>query len=324
MGVCRTLLLIFALGALIVACLLGSLRKGDGTAQGVAKARHMETMYPIKGSQKRLFEDPYAHHFYLGSSATAVLVEWMGFERLVGMVGDMGASVQCTLSGRTAEFDSQIRTAVAAGIKQYVVLGAGYDTRSLRLGLPRDVNIFEVDQPKVQEMKRAKLAGIPGLTIPGNVHFVPIDFNVHTLVKLREHPSYDPVASTIFTMEGVTQYIPKEATASTLATAASISGDNSRFLISYVPQDLWDAPEKCGDPASIKKLLWLAESGAGEPWIAGWHPPAFAELMQAQGFNVQRDIAMPELHEDYFVPAARPVPEKQRVILERYVTAIKK
>merc|ERR1712224_281533 len=118
--------------------------------------------------------------------------------------------VMYLLAGRTREFDERVRAAVAAGTKQVVILGAGYDTRGFRLGLPSDVLVFEVDQPDVQQKKRAALDAIKrsGKDLPneGNVHFVPCDFNVESVQKIKDEPKYDPSAATIFTLEGVTQY----------------------------------------------------------------------------------------------------------------------
>lgn len=286
----------------------------------------METIYPIEGSQARLFEDPFAKFFYKG----AAMFEWVGPKALFNLMGNVDAGVQHAMAGRTAEFDQQVRTAIEAGCKQYVILGAGYDTRSLRLGLPAHVNIFEVDQPKVQQMKRAKLASIPGLTIPSHVHFVPVDFNTdESITMLSSHPSYDTSAPTVFTLEGVTPYITKDATSSTLAMASALSGLGSRFLISYMPQDLWDAPEKCGDASEIRawiqKATWAAEHIVSEPLKSGWSPTELAAVMQTHSFTVERDVSLvPELITDYFVPAGRSVPTEHQVIIERLATAIKR
>jgi len=307
----------------LLSTIFKSAKKGDGTAQAVARARHAETIWPVAPTQKRLFEDPYAKHLYAGSAVTAQVIRWLG-PKAVGLLSNFQAGLQQSLAGRTAEFDNQVRAAIQAGCKQYVILGAGYDTRGLRLGLPQDVNIFEVDQPKVQGQKRAKLSSIPGLTIPSNVHFVAMDFNTDNIAELASHPSYNPGAPTVFTLEGVTPYIPKNATGSTLATAATISGPGSHFLLSYMPQDFWDAPEKCGDVDEIRKLKWLTENLASEPLISGWDAAELAETMQTNGFTVERDVSLPELSGDYFVPAGRPVPEEQMVIVDRFVTAVKK
>ena len=89
-------------------------------------------------------------------------------------------------------------------------------------------------------------------------------------------------------------------------------------------QDLWDAPEKCGDASEIRTLLWMAENIASEPLKSGWHPPDLAALMQTHSFAVERDVSLPELNRDYFVPAGRPVPEEQQWAIERMAIAIKK
>ena len=85
------------------------------------------------------------------ASAAALLFDWVAPVTLFRLLGNVNAGVQPAMAGRTAEFDAQVQTAVEAGCKQYVILGAGYDTRGLRLNLPPDVNVFEVDQPKVQQ-----------------------------------------------------------------------------------------------------------------------------------------------------------------------------
>ena len=325
----RGFIKIFTIGAVVCAIAVTwmfrrSLNRGDGTAQGVAKARHMETIWPMKGDQKRLFEDPYASHLYTGAGATQLIFEWVGAEGINRMLNNVQAAVHPTLAGRTAEFDHQVRIAIDAGCKQYVILGAGYDTRALRLALPKDVQVFEVDQPIVQELKRAKLSSIPGLKLPSSVHFVPVDFKTETISKLLDHPSYDPLAPTVFTLEGVTQYIPKESTSQTLGNAAKMSGPGSRFIVSYVPQDLWDNPEKCGDEKEIASFLWQVAAFTNEPWISGWSEESMEAAMHSFGFMVERDVCLRDLNKDYFEPAGRPIPEHHQVILERCATAIKK
>ena len=106
--------------------------------------------------------------------------------------------------------------AVMAGATQFVMLGAGYDARGWRLPLPKTVKVFEVDQPDVQALKKARLAGVPGLALDA-VSFVPVDFAVDSLeTELKRCPGFDPAAKSVFLLEGVTQYISKTATSSTL------------------------------------------------------------------------------------------------------------
>ena len=68
--------------------LFRSLQQRDATAQGVARTRHMETIYPIEGAQTRLFEDPYAEYFYAGSAVTNLLFRWVGPKALFGLMSN--------------------------------------------------------------------------------------------------------------------------------------------------------------------------------------------------------------------------------------------
>ena len=95
-----------------------------------------------------------------------------------------------------------------------------------------------------------------------------------------------------------------------------------------MPQDLWHAPEKCGDASEIQawiqKATWMAENVLREPLKSGWNASELAAVMQAHSFTVERDVSLvPELNRDYFVPAGRPVPVQHQVIIERLATAIK-
>ena len=57
---------------------------------------------------------------------------------------------------RTATIDGAVRDAIAAGARQLVILGAGYDGRAWRLADLAGVKVFEVDHPATQADKRAR------------------------------------------------------------------------------------------------------------------------------------------------------------------------
>ena len=77
--------------------------------------------------------------------------------------------------------EDHLREAVAAGARQYVILGAGLDSFCLRQGgLADRLRIFEVDRPASQDMKRDKLLSISG-HLPANLVFTPVDFETERL-----------------------------------------------------------------------------------------------------------------------------------------------
>jgi methyltransferase (TIGR00027 family) len=75
--------------------------------------------------------------------------------------------------------EDHLAEAVASGVKQYVVLGAGLDTFACRNPFA-DVRVFEVDYPATQDWKRRRLEAA-GITIPEALTFTPIDFAKDTL-----------------------------------------------------------------------------------------------------------------------------------------------
>src|ERR1700755_2973375 len=58
---------------------------------------------------------------------------------------------------RTHFFDAHFAGAVAAGIRQVVILAAGLDARAYRLDWPAGTTVFEIDQPKVLAYKTSTL-----------------------------------------------------------------------------------------------------------------------------------------------------------------------
>src|ERR1044071_4265234 len=58
---------------------------------------------------------------------------------------------------RTAAIDTAVRSAIAAGATQLVILGAGYDGRAWRMSELAGVKVFEVDRSATQQDKRARV-----------------------------------------------------------------------------------------------------------------------------------------------------------------------
>ena len=127
-----------------------SIFRKDGTAQGVAKQRLIES---LAKPNKRVIYDPYAKYFVLG----ATMLKLMGHKFSVWLGDKIVPGMHEHLISRTRFIDDLIEKGTSIDIEQYVILGAGYDSRAHRLKLPSKLKIFEVDQPEVQERKRSRL-----------------------------------------------------------------------------------------------------------------------------------------------------------------------
>ena len=290
----------------------------DGTAQGVAKQRLIES---LAKPNKRVIYDPYAKYFVLGASIIKLLGHkisvWLGDKIVPGMHEH--------LICRTRFIDDLIEESTSAGIEQYVILGAGYDSRAYRLKLPPKLKIFEVDQPEVQGIKRLKLP--KSISNRKNIIYVSIDFNNQSLKEQLLDAGFDESKSTIYTLEGVSQYIPKEALSSTLKELATLNANsNSKIFISYVNKLLLEDSKACfgmgySRPEKAIKFITNGAKKVGEPWISFYSAKEIQNLLSENGFIVIENQTLADLNSKYFAPVGRLIPEDFIFKLEHFVVA---
>ena len=290
----------------------------DGTAQGVAKQRLIET---IAGADKRVINDPYADSFVIGSG----FIKLMGHKLNTWLSEKLAPGFHEHLIARTKFIDELIQKRAVNGTEQYVILGAGYDSRAHRLELPSSLKIFEVDQPEVSDNKLAKLP--KELPNSDNVTYVNIDFSYQSLTEQLIGAGFDQKKSTIFTLEGVSQYITKEAVSSTIKELASLTRDtNSIFFMSYVDELLDKNPEACfgegyPNPAKKASLIKGLSAKVGEPWISFYNGAEIEDLLSQNGYSIEENVTLEDLNSLYFSPVGRTLNENQIFKLEHFVVA---
>lgn len=138
---------------------------------------------------------------------------------------------------RTRAIDDAVRDAVRLGAEQLVILGAGLDTRALRLDELASVRAFEVDYPSTQRDKTARLAALtpPPRPKARSLARVPVDFEKDRLDQSLLAGGFDPAARTFWIWEGVVVYLTREAISATLATVSALSAPGSRIALTYTP-----------------------------------------------------------------------------------------
>ncbi len=290
----------------------------DGTAQGVAKQRLIES---LASPNRRIIHDPFAERFVLGSS----LIKIIGHKLNVKLTQKLIPGFHEHLISRTRFIDDLVERIAAAGIEQYVILGAGYDMRAHRLKLPFTMQLFEVDQLQVQRRKISKLP--KALKISDRVSYISIDFNHQSLKTQLLNAGFDTSKSSVFTLEGVSQYITKAALCSTLSELVKLTVSNrSTFFMSYVDNRLRDDPKACfgpGYPWPAKKAATIMKLAAklGEPWISLYSAEEIEQTLSEFGFTVSENKSLEDLNETYFTPVGRTLSENHIFKLEHFVVA---
>lgn len=124
---------------------------------------------------------------------------------------------QYEAAARTAFFDDAIARHLDT-LHQFVILGAGFDTRAYRRPTSTEVRWFEVDVPRTQAVKREVLqkAGIDST----GVTFVAADFEKEDWPARLESAGFDRGQPAFFLWEGVTMYLDREAVEATLRNVA--------------------------------------------------------------------------------------------------------
>jgi methyltransferase (TIGR00027 family) len=298
-----------------------SIFRKDGTAQGVAKQRLIES---LAKPNKRVIYDPLASNFVAGAG----IIQLMGHKLSLWLTKKFVPGFHEHLISRTRFIDDLVENAVVQGAEQYVILGAGYDLRAHRLHLPSTLKIFEVDQQEVQKIKRSKLPkDVPNAT---NVEYVSVDFNHQTLKSQLLEAGFNPSKSTIFTLEGVSQYISKEAVNSTLKELEELTNNtDATFYISYVNSALKTNPKACfgkGYVDSEKKAETIMNLAAkvGEPWVSFYSANEMSVLLSQYGFELKEDKTLIDLNPLYFAPIGRKLLDNEIFNLEHSVKAERK
>lgn len=109
--------------------------------------------------------------------------------------------------GRARYAEDSLDKAVGQGVKQYVILGAGFDTFAFRHPeMLEKLQVFEVDHPATQAFKRHRIAEL-GWEQPAQLHFVPVDFEQESLAAALRRSSYNPYVPSFFSWLGVTYHL---------------------------------------------------------------------------------------------------------------------
>ncbi len=201
---------------------------------------------------------------------------------------------RASIVARARFLDDLVSEHAAAGVGQYVILGAGLDTFAQRHP-DVAVRIFEVDQPGTQEWKRRRLTEI-GYPPGENLRFVPVDFErSETFPDALEANGFDAQRPAVVSSMGVSMYLTKEATEATLRQIAAFANGSVLAMTFMLPLDLTDAAER-----PMQESVEAAAAGSGTPFISHYAPDEIAEICRAAGFSAAQHVSPDDLTARYF------------------------
>ena len=202
------------------------------------------------------------------------------------------------LAVRSRVAEDCLAAAVASGVRQYVVLGAGLDTFACRNPYP-ELRGFEVDHPRTQTWKLDRLRD-SGLSASAPTTYVPVDFESQSVERQLQAHGFDATAPAAVSWLGVVQYLDQETVWATLRWLAGVVGDRGHVVFDYGSNPRW---WQVVQRLALRRLA-ARVAAAGEPFRTRLQPAVLMHRLTAMGFGSVVDLGSRELNRRYFAGRA--------------------
>jgi methyltransferase (TIGR00027 family) len=243
-------------------------------ARWSAGAKAFESFLP---PEKKIISDPLARYY---AGATGM--------KIVGMMQAINPSIRKAIVLRARFIDDYAGRCLNEGFEQVVLLGAGYDSRFLRLPEFRHAKIYELDLSSTQVIKKSLTLKLLG-RLPPNVTYVSIDFSRDSIIQRLLGAGFQRHKRTLFIWEAVTLFLNKDILEKTLGSLADLGAGN-RIVFDFVPTELVDDET---DYKGNKMLLKLC-ADVKEPLTFGCQPDEMTAILNSLGY---RNVSMTSMRE---------------------------
>jgi methyltransferase (TIGR00027 family) len=194
---------------------------------------------------------------------------------------------------RTRYTEDALQAAVGAGVRQYVLVGAGFDSFMLRRpAFAADLEIFEIDHPATQGLKMQRIREL-GISLPDSVHFVASDLAKESVATALARSSFRQDLAAFFSWLGVSMYLTPAANIATLNSIARCALAGSELVLTYIDERLLGSQSE--------NFLALQErlASLGEPFLSGFDPKTFAKTLKDCGLELREDLSGEEIARRY-------------------------
>jgi len=278
--------------------------KASTTALGVAYLR----AYHCKRHEPKIFSDTRAWQLLTEDerqSFNEMLITELEKNRPEYVTGDPVATLDRAVAhypatalvvARSAISEQRLKEAIARGVDQYVIVGAGMDTFALREPeLCERVRVFEIDHPATQAFKRQR-ATEARFEAPSHLHFAPADFERDSVASALASTPFDARRPSFFAWHGVTMYLTHNAISSALDSIRRVAAPDSEIVFDYWDEYAFDPAKRSKETSDLFDLV----ASFGEPFVSGFEPKVLPSELAAHGFSLVEDIGPDEQARRFF------------------------
>jgi methyltransferase (TIGR00027 family) len=266
------------------------MQEGQFSRTALGAAGHRAAHQVLEGGL--VFADPLALRI-LGEDAQSAIAE--------ARANPTRRGLRLFIAVRSRFAEDAARRAIARGVRQIVVLGAGLDTFAYRVEPVEGLRVYEVDHPSTQAEKRKRLAAA-AIAAPAHVVYAPCDFERARLADCLGAAGFEARRPSFFLWLGVVPYLSESAVFAALGFVASLPGGGE------VVFDYANPPETIVDEAMRRahEVLAARVATAGEALQTFFATPALHEKLRALGFHAIEDLGPNQIAARFFPHHAAP------------------
>lgn len=197
---------------------------------------------------------------------------------------------------RTKYIDNIFKESIENGIEQILLFGAGFDTRAVRFAEKNmKTKIFELDTlytqtAKINQFKKR------GISIPENTILISIDFNVDSVSEKLESNGFKRNKTTLFIMEGIIQYLNKEAVDELFKLLYELAEPESKVVFDYIYASVLRKENIYYGEKDIYKKV----NSVQEPWLFGIEKGGMEAFVKNYNFSLIQNLDSEDLEKMFF------------------------
>jgi methyltransferase (TIGR00027 family) len=246
-------------------------------------------------ASRRIVDDPLALRMLPWGARAFVRCLRPGFARrwIIGASESSNPGIWGGLLCRKRYIDEALLASLE-DIDAVVSLGAGFDSRCLRLPGISGLPVWEVDQAGNIGLKAERLRRVLG-AVPENLRFVPVDFDRESLSAALLRHGFSTGHRAFFVWEAVSQYLSESAARATFAFLSG-AATGSRLAFTYVRREFLQGKESFGWASGYRRFV------ASGLWQFGMTPKSCSVLLDGCGWRIIEDVAHSDLVSRYIAP----------------------
>lgn len=194
--------------------------------------------------------------------------------------GDHYPALRSSVIWRARTTEDALDRAMERGVRQYAILGAGFDSFAWRRGeLLPDLQVFEIDQAPTQAWKRECLAEML-VKVPEGLHFIPADLATTSVPDALAQSCWDFAQPGFFCWTGVTMYLRPEAVSAVLRDIAALGPGTGISFTFLQHENQLDETSR-----AMLNIIRTSAEKSGEYYQSHYAPREIEAVAREAGFN---------------------------------------